>query len=93
MIYCLGLFNSVAKHAKPHFNEDAISDIFQEFKDTQLDSLDMLMICMYFSIIYGIDDETAKNMQPKNLKELHDFVMEHKTQEPTSIEEAMGMIK
>ena len=93
MIDFLNLFNLIAKQAKPHFEENAVIDETQSFRDTELDSLDMLMICMYFSIVYGIDDDTAKSMSPINVFELKEFVMANKTQEPSSIEEALEMIK
>ena len=94
MINFKELFDAVVKQARPNFSDDIhVESDTEPFGDTGLDSLDMLMIGMYFSIVYGIDDEIAKTMQPRNLKELRDFVMEHKTQEPTSIAEAMELIK
>jgi acyl carrier protein len=88
------LFDAVVKQAKPNFSDDIyIENDTEPFGDTGLDSLDMLMIGMYFAIIYGINDDIAKTMQPRNLKELYNFVMEHKTQEPASIAEAIGLIK
>jgi acyl carrier protein len=94
MVNFKDLFMAVCKVAKPTFIDDVHLDSeTMPFNEAGLDSLDMLMICMYFSEIYGIDDETAKTMLPTNLIELQDFVMKHKTQEPNSIEEAAELIK
>jgi hypothetical protein len=43
--------------------------------------------------LYGIDDEVAKELQPKTVQEMFDLIMLHKTKEPESIEEAMKEIK
>jgi len=94
MINFKELFDAIVVQARPSFSDEIhVENDTEPFGETGLDSLDMLMICMYFSIVYGINDEIAKTMQPYNLKELHDFVMEHKTQEPNSIAEAIEMIK
>jgi len=63
------------------------------FTETEIDSLDGLMIVMYFSIIYDIHDDLVKDFHPETPQQLFDFLEIHKTRNPVSIEEAKEMIK
>jgi acyl carrier protein len=94
MIDFIALFNRVARVARPaHHAFAPLETMDQRFEDSDLDSLDMLMIAIYFSDIYGIDEKTAKEMQPETLQQLYDLVQLHKTKDPASIEEAVGWMK
>jgi acyl carrier protein len=94
MIDFIELFNAVTKVAKPAFHKDVIVRSETElFRDAGLDSLDMLMVCIFFSDIYGISEEDAKMMLPKNIVELKDFITQYKTKEPSSVHEAIELIK
>jgi acyl carrier protein len=94
MVDFLELFNGVAKVARPiQTNWIPATSLDQTFQDLSLDSMDTLMVCIYMSELYGIDEETAKTMQPKTIQELCDFLQQHKTMEPQSIEDAVQSIK
>jgi acyl carrier protein len=62
--------------------------------DTGLDSLDMLMMAIYISDLYGVSEEIAKQMQPITVSDMFTFMEQHKTKElPATIEEALEMVQ
>jgi acyl carrier protein len=63
------------------------------FSDIGLDSLDGLVMLMYFDELYGIADEVSKEWSPKSVQELYDLVMASKTKEPASMEEVAEVCK
>ena len=90
----LDLLNMVARVAKPaHQDLSPIDSMETLFKDTEIDSLDGMMIVMYICIIYDIPDEVGKDFTPTTPQELFDFVEQHKQRDPASIDEAKEMIK
>jgi len=94
MIDFLDLLNKVARVARPAHHEFVPYDSMeQRFEDGSLDSLDMLMVAMYMSEIYGIDDEVAKEMKPETVQQMLDLINQHKTKDPESVEAAVESIK
>jgi acyl carrier protein len=90
----LELLNGVARVARPAHHEFVpIQSMEERFVDTCFDSLDMLMISMYMSMIYDIDDEIAKEMRPETVQEMYDLIQQHKKRDPESIEWSMELIK
>jgi acyl carrier protein len=90
----LDLLNMVAREARPaHHALSPMTDMETPFTETEIDSLDGLMIVMYMSIIYGIEDDLVKEFHPETPQILFDFLEQHKTQDPESIEHAKEMIK
>ena len=90
----LELFNAVARKAKPmHMDLAFATSMDDEMADLSIDSLDGLMMMMYIGELFGIDDEVAKDFNPKTVQEVYDFVQQHKTKEPTSMEEVREVIK
>jgi acyl carrier protein len=88
------IFNYVAKIARPAHSMPSIAQSMEdEFQDIGLDSLDGLVMLMYFDELYGIADEVSKEWSPKSVQELHDLVMESKTKEPASMEEVAEVCK
>ena len=88
------IFNYVAKVARPAHTKPSIAESMEDaFEDIGLDSLDGLVMLMYFDEIYGIDDAVSKEWSPKSVQELHDLVMAHKTKEPASMEEVAEVCK
>ena len=90
----LELFNQVSRIARPV--QGAFSPLIsmnEDIKAGGLDSMDILLVCIYMAELYGITDEIAKTMLPTTPQELLDFLNKHKTQEPASVEEAMEHIK
>ena len=90
----LDLLNMVAREARPSFRDlSPIDRMDMAFTETEIDSLDGLMIVMYMSIIYDIHDDLVKDFHPETPQQLFDFLQEHKKRDPESIEEAKEMIK
>ena len=90
----LELLNMVAREARPAFRDlSPINSMDMPFVETEIDSLDGLMVVMYMSIIYDIEDDLVKDFHPETPHQLHDFLIEHKKREPASVEEAKEMIK
>lgn len=90
----LDLLNMVARKARPSFRDlSPIDRMDMAFTETEIDSLDGLMIVMYMSIIYDIHDDLVKDFHPETPQQLFDFLQEHKKRDPESIEEAKEMIK
>lgn len=89
------LFNAVVKVAKPVFADEltSITDPNTPFKETHVDSLDLLMVVIYMCEIYGISEEVGKNAKPTNMAELQAFLEEHKTRTPGSVQEALEQIQ
>ena len=90
----LELLNKVARVARPaHHEFIPIESMEEKFEETCFDSLDMLMIGMFMSMIYDIEDDISKEFQPETVQELYDFVQLHKKRDPESIEWALEQIK
>jgi acyl carrier protein len=82
------IFNYVAKIARPAHAKESIAESMEDkFEDIGLDSLDGLVMLMYFDDLYGIADEVSKEWTPTSVQEIHDLIMANKTKEPTSMEE------
>lgn len=94
MIDFIELFNVVARVAKPvHMSFTHASAMEDKIADLGIDSLDGLVMMMYMTELYGIDDETCKEWHPTTVQEIHDLLMTHKTMEPESVEKAKEQIK
>lgn len=90
----LKLLHEVAKKAKPFHNELLpIESMDQELTDVGLDSLDQLMCTVYLCEIYDVEDEKSKEMLVKTPRECLDFLTQWGRRQPSSLEEAVGMIK
>jgi acyl carrier protein len=88
------IFNYVAKVARPAHAKVSIAESMEDvFQEIGLDSLDGLVMLMYFDELYGIDDAVSKEWTPKSVQELHDLVMANKTKEPASMEEVVEVCK
>lgn len=89
----LELFNKVARLAKPaHTEYEDIPDQDMPLKDSSLDSLDCLMISVFLCDVYGISEETAKEMRYTTVRECMDFCDKHKTKDHDSVEKALAEI-
>ena len=88
------IFNYVAKVARPAHTKPSIAESMEDtFQDIGLDSLDGLVMLMYFDDLYGIPDADSKEWSPLSVQELHDLVMANKTKEPASMEEVEEVCK
>jgi acyl carrier protein len=90
----LKLFNEVAKIARPvNANNAEAKELGQLLPDTGYDSLDLLMIGIYLSDVFGVSEDVAKSMKPETVKDMMDFFIKHATKHPESIELAIKQIK
>lgn len=90
----LDLFNAVARLAKPAVASELkpVTDPTVPIKDLGIDSLDMLMITVYLCEIYGISEEVGKGLKPASVAEVESFVNQHKTRQPSSVQEAIESV-
>ena len=94
MIDFIELFNAVARVAKPsHMSFKPAESMDDAMAELSIDSLDGLVMLMYFCELYGVDDETSKEWHPTTVQECYDLLMANKTTEPESIEKAKEQIK
>jgi hypothetical protein len=90
----LELLNKVARVARPaHHEYTPIESMDTKFAESDLDSLDMLMVGMYMAMIYDIDDEIAKELMPETPAQMLEEINKHKSRDPESIEAALEMIQ
>ena len=90
----LELLTGLAKIVKPlHRNTVTVPDMDVEFKEIDIDSLDTLMLVIYTCELFGIDEETGKECNPKTARELWDFIQAHKTREVTDMAAALEECK
>lgn len=87
----LDFLHEVGKLAKPMHKDtlEKIPSLDTAFKNTEYDSLDMLVVYMYVCDVYGIDEETGKELVARTPKELLAFVTRHKTKDPQTVAEAV----
>jgi len=89
----LALLKGVIALATPlNSNGVNVTDLDTPIADTGLDSLDLLMVGIYLSDVYGVPEEIAKTMQPVTVRDMFEFMCQHKTKEPTSVEAALNDI-
>ena len=94
MIDFIKLFNATARISKPmHPDFDNAKSLDDQLQDIDVDSLDSLLIGLYLCELYGIPDEKGKELIPITVRHIYDFLMEHKTKEPESIEAAIEAIQ
>lgn len=90
----LALVTGVAKVAKPmHKDTVEVDDMDSPWAEFEIDSLDCLMIFIYMCDIYGIPEEIGKTLQAKTPRDLQVFLTQHKTKDPTSVQEAVESIQ
>lgn len=88
------LFNEVVKLAKPATAESSFAkSMDDEFKDLELDSLDYIMLYMYFGDIYGVGEEEIRELKPSTISEFKNFLDANATKHPQTAEEALEGIK
>jgi hypothetical protein len=94
MVDFIELFNVVARVAKPaHMSFKPAESMEDKMAELSIDSLDGLVMLMYFCELYGVDDETSKEWHPTTVQEVYDLLMANKTIEPESVEQAKEQIK
>ena len=61
--------------------------------DTDVDSLNRVMISVYLCDFYGINEEVGKTMPLTTVATVQTFLEANKTKEPASFEEALGEVR
>jgi len=90
----LDILEGVVELATPlNSNGVKIKSLDENLAETGLDSLDMLMVGIYLGDIYGVSEDDLKTLQPVTVRDLFEFMCQHKTKEPTSVEEALTSIQ
>ena len=79
----LELFNALIAVVTPVNSVGAVAtSLDQPLSETNLDSLDLLMMAIYLSDIWGASEESVKNMQPVTVRDMFDHIIANKTKEP-----------
>lgn len=90
----LELFNGLIAVVTPvNSNAAEALSLDDNLADTGLDSLDLLMMAIYLSDIYGAPEEAVKDMQPITVRDMFDHIIKHKTKEPVNVHEAIELVK
>lgn len=91
----IDLFNMVSDTARPaHAGKLPAASMEDELANIGIDSLDGLIMIMYFCELYGIpDDDETKDWHPKTVQEVEDYIERRKTQTPESLEAAREACK
>ncbi|MEK9895176.1 MAG: hypothetical protein VW518_01940 [Burkholderiaceae bacterium] len=90
----IALFNELVKVIKVVGGENVKAKSEDDsIKDIGLDSLDIVLFCMYLSELYGLSEEKAKDIPLDTIKEAFDYAESSGTQKPESLEAAIEAIK
>jgi len=90
----IALFNELLKIIKVIGGENVEAKSENDsIKDIGLDSLDIVMLCMYLSELYGLSEEKAKDIPIDTIKKAFDYAESRGTQKPESVESAIEAIK
>ena len=91
----LELFNKLVRVVRPAFYDyKEAPSLDVELKNTGLDSLDMVMMGIYLSTIYGVPEEIAKDFAPETIGQFFKLNEANKTQDPpATVEEALEMVR
>jgi acyl carrier protein len=90
----LELFNGVVTLAKPVSAEQSHAASMQDqLADLKLDSLDTIMLAMYLGEIYGVEEDTMREMEAATVADLQAFLEVHKTHTPTDLEAELERVK
>lgn len=90
----LELFNETIKRARPVSGDEVkAKSLDQPLNEIGIDSLDVIMISVYFSEIYGVSEEKAKELQPKTPMQFFELYEANGTKSPKTIQEALSNIE
>lgn len=91
----LELFNKLVRVVRPAFYDyKDVPSLEVELKNTGLDSLDMVMMGIYLSTIYGVPESISKNFAPETISQFFKLMDANKTQDPpATVDEALEMVR
>ena len=79
----LELFNGLIALATPVNSVGAVAtSLDQPLAETKLDSLDLLMMGIYLSDIWGAPEDAVKDMRPVTVRDMFEHIIAQKTKEP-----------
>jgi hypothetical protein len=79
----LELFNGLIAVVTPVNSVGALAtSLDQPLSETKLDSLDLLMMGIYLSDIWGAPEDAVKDMQPTTVRDMFEHIIASKTKEP-----------
>jgi acyl carrier protein len=86
----LELFNRLITVARPVNAHNAHAKTLEDnLKDTGLDSLDMLMLGIYLSDIFGVPEDIAKDVKEETVGGFVEYFVTNKTKTPDSVDAAI----
>lgn len=90
----LRLLEAAVVVAKP-VSADAIDidDMDMSLVDAGIDSLDMLMIGICMTDVFGVGEEEAKTMQVGTPREMREFLLKHATVDVIDVDKAIAELK
>lgn len=89
----LELFNRLITVARPVNAHNAHAKTLEDnLKDTGLDSLDLLMVGIYLSDIYGVPESIAKEVKADNVGDFVKYFVEKQTKAPESVDSAIKSV-
>lgn len=90
----LKLLAAATKVAKPFQDGSSdITDMDTTFASVNIDSLDMLMIGIYMTDVFGVPEEDAKTMGVNTPREMREFLLQYATVEVTDVDKAIAELK
>jgi acyl carrier protein len=87
----LELFNGLAQRVKPATYKE-IPTLNARLRDHGLDSLDVVLLCVYTCEVFGIPEEIGKAMNPATCEDIRQFAERHGTHTPASVAEALARV-
>lgn len=86
----LEFFNRLAVIADPGLAKRNLpASLDQKLSDTDVDSLNRVLVSVYLCEIYGIAEEVGKTMPLETVAGILEFVDKHKQKTPESLEKAL----
>ena len=87
----LELFNGLGRRVKPvSFRE--VTSLAAPLREQGLDSLDIVLLCVYACEVFGIPEEVGKLLNPASFDDMRQFVERHGTRRPASAQEALALV-
>jgi len=87
----LALFNGLGQRVKP-VTFRPVASLDAPLREQGLDSLDIVLLCVYACEVFGIPEETGKALNPASFADIIGFVEKHGTRKPASAGEALALV-
>jgi hypothetical protein len=87
----LELFNGLGQRVKP-VTYRPVARLDAPLREQGLDSLDVVLLCVYACEVFGIPEATGKALNPASFEDIRAFVEKHGTRKPASAGEALALV-